>query len=1124
MKNMRRIIFSLILLLASYNMCAQFYTITADGYIGSGPSSCGSNNNGLKWIKLDFSDGSTENLFDQPRGQFRNRPYSFSRRLNISKKLIRIRFRTVSRKKKWTGDCDDSRYADREIGIPSYAANCFNRNYRDRQIYHNDIRGNVTISIVPETNLNFNDGTANTSIYSACRDESVGINATSGFTPRSTIYHWQFLDPVNTATQNVPAYQALLNRVSQLERELATCVQYLTSQYGPSAASSCYITLNQARARLREYENSGLPLTMQVPVWRPIINKRNQTNIALRLSDLYANASDQTNAINKNIDIRLNPDCNGDNAISNQLTVQFLPASPSVVRTPQIAPLNCSYSTTAGFRLFFGRQVNSYEAVAINLLRKLDNAVSYVPYDNNTNIRSFNKVNNNTYTYDWRPSPGKQIKQGEYRIQVSGYRRGGNSAVPFCELYEYDFNVTAPPPVDFNLTDLQSQSCYDIDDGSIKIEVTSGGSGNYEYSLNNGSSWAAFTGSSTVIGDLAPQTYQVQLRNSRGCFARNPDESIKSIQIVINPAKEITHQAGILVPPSYPGASDATVTVEFVNGGNPFIAEGSGREFYNASILVNGVTINTTAYSTGFEIDGLPAGIHSIQYEDANGCIVNKNLPEIVDPLPITFSIQKQDPSCAEAEDGNLTLVEVNGGYPPYTLSWNKDSFPYGTGTSVVGGQGNYEVIVTDNRSVSAVQTGIRFDNLPLPLTITETLTIPTCYEGCDGSIVLNVEGGTPPYSYQWNTGDSANNLIDICANTYIVNVTDVNGCELTKTIILDNPEELILDFANHYTVCKGQSIILDATIEDTNATYLWSSTEGFNSTLPLVEILEPSKYQVVVTSSKGCQVIKEVILDNFEEFNLDLGEDITLCKDQSALLDVTIPDVNATYLWTSSNGFNSLSGIVNLTESGLYEITVTDSNGCRKKDSIYIDKTSDPISSHFFASTQVFVGEKFIVVDNSDPIPEAVDWIFPDEADVLFMDNDYAEALFNSPGEYEITLRTYRGLCKEVSTKKIIVLDQEFDDEIPSEDNAIVGSMIDYLVYPNPTNTGEFMVSVNLSKPEDVSVKIYNMINNTLIDSRKGREKKTYEFEYNIPLSSGLYFILLETSSSSEVRKLIVK
>ena len=1112
MKSIKFII--ILLLLVSYHIYSQEYTLIIKGSIRNA-GKCG-NKKGLLRITLFYEKGSPKIIHDTKNY---TGSYYFEQTFQENNRVVAVEFKT-QRREDTKIDCRGDE-VNKTVSLPS---KCFYRNFPISELYAGRLKGSVYMSLYPNVNLKFNKDISTSNIYSVCQDDSVGIDATSGFTPKNSIYNWEFLDPVNTATQNVPAYQALLDEVRRLENFLNTCVQYLTSQYGPGAASSCYMELNQARNRLREYENSGLPLTMQVPVWRPILNKTGQSSIALKLGDLYSDPSDQNSAINKNIAIRLNPGCNADNAITNLLTVQFLPASPSVTRAPQIAPLNCSYSTTAGFRLFFDRQVNNNEAVAINLLRKLDNDDSYVPYDNNIGILSFNKVNGNTYTYDWKTGTGKEIKQGAYRIQVSGYKRGGNSTVPFCEIYEYDFNVTAPPPVDFNLVHIQDQNCYGIADGVIKLEVTSGGAGAYEYSLNDGSSWTSFTGANTEVRNLAPGTYEVQLRNNNGCFARNPDETIKTIEIIINPAEEITHQTGAIVPPSSPGAGDGILSVDLVNGGTPFRTEGSGREYYKAAILVNGVTINTTAYATGFDIDGLPAGIHSIQYEDANGCVMTKNLPELLDPLPITFTVQKKDPGCFDAEDGNLTLVDLQGGYPPYTISWIKDNLPYGMGESVTGSQGNYEVIITDNRSVQANQIDIRFDNLPLQLAITETLTRPTCYEGCDGSIALSIDGGTPPYSYEWNSGDSTNILMDICAGTYTVDITDANGCQTTKEIVLDNPEEVVLNFGNHYTVCKGEVITLDANIEDPDAVYQWTSTDGFTSSAPSVTINEPSTYKVIITDSKGCLIIKEVILDNFEDIILDLGDDITLCKDQSIELNATIPDSSATYMWTSSNGFSSNSGIIELNESGLYEVVVTDANGCILTDSVYIDKTSDPISSHFFASTQVYAGEKFIVVDNSDPIPEAVDWIFPDEAEVIFTDNDYAEAVFNTPGEYEISLRTHIGLCKEISTKKVIVIEKEFDDELTPDDDETLGTMIDYLIYPNPTNTGEFMISVNLSKPEDISIKIYNMINNTLIDSRKGQERKTYEFEYNLPLSSGIYFILVETSASSEVRKLIVK
>lgn len=129
----------------------QRYKLTVTGYIGSGPSSCGSNNNGLKWIKAIFDDGSESFLFNQPSGQFRNRSYSFSQAYSTSKRLIRVKFRSVSRRNGWRG-CRSSRVSEKEVSVSSPS---FNRRFEKNEIYESGINsGYATISVVQTTNTN----------------------------------------------------------------------------------------------------------------------------------------------------------------------------------------------------------------------------------------------------------------------------------------------------------------------------------------------------------------------------------------------------------------------------------------------------------------------------------------------------------------------------------------------------------------------------------------------------------------------------------------------------------------------------------------------------------------------------------------------------------------------------------------------------------------------------------------------------------------------------------------------------------------------------------------------------------------------------------------------------------
>jgi hypothetical protein len=80
-----------------------------------------------------------------------------------------------------------------------------------------------------------------------------------------------------------------------------------------------------------------------------------------------------------------------------------------------------------------------------------------------------------------------------------------------------------------------------------------------------------------------------------------------------------------------------------------------------------------------------------------------------------------------------------------------------------------------------------------MPLEIASVVLPASYFDAPDGSVVLTVSGGTPPYLYSWDNGDSSS-IIYVKAGVYVVTVTDSIGATITQSFTVGQPIDFNLD------------------------------------------------------------------------------------------------------------------------------------------------------------------------------------------------------------------------------------------------------------------------------------------------------------------------------------------
>ena len=132
----------------------------------------------------------------------------------------------------------------------------------------------------------------------------------------------------------------------------------------------------------------------------------------------------------------------------------------------------------------------------------------------------------------------------------------------------------------------------------------------------------------------------------------------------------------------------------------------------------------------------------------------------------MTISENHTNILCNGGNDGSIDIT-VTGGTGNYTYLWNNGDTTEDLNNIPIG---IYSVVVTDENECSI--------EIEVEITEPEVLSIsfvtnPGEYSDCNsGQVVAVVEGGTGPYSYEWDNGSTDSNLFGLCAGDYFVVVT----------------------------------------------------------------------------------------------------------------------------------------------------------------------------------------------------------------------------------------------------------------------------------------------------------------------------------------------------------------
>ena len=576
--------------------------------------------------------------------------------------------------------------------------------------------------------------------------------------------------------------------------------------------------------------------------------------------------------------------------------------------------------------------------------------------------------------------------------------------------FNVDLLMFNPLDVSQNVSD---PNCPGACNGSIDLTV-SGGIPPFSYSWSNGET-------TEDIINLCEGVYSVEISDNGSISNTTPFPWVYTISVSTHTILIPTGSVMVNGLPPAPGAiigafyndngilecggytqydgADVAITVWGDYSGTPDKEGFDVGEGFIWQIYTQGNTyfLEAEYNPTGFPqlgtyvVNGI-SGLLSLQTSVA---IIQNYSFTITDPdsLHINYSIS---PALGTYSNGTINIL-VTGGVPPYSYLWSNGI----TDEDLTGvPAGTYSLVVTDAGGCELADTFIVSSTIPsVPLNASGLSANTTCNGVCDGAISLNTSGGLPPYYFNWSTGDTTEDINNLCPGIYTVTVSSsaapipqmpweyVNtnnfGEQLGGAVNVNSQNSQPGDFLgafyidNGNYVCAGYSEINSSGAtsiimwEDDSATplkdgfqngdimyfKLWRYSDGSVVDMTMTDIYGSSCGIIFCTGGTSLvewngnytppaysPLVSILEFEITEPATLSVNSVITTVdptSNNNGAIDITISGGTSPYVVTWSNGATSedITGL----SSGNYSVTIDDAAGCSLTTSYMVEYSYIP-------------------------------------------------------------------------------------------------------------------------------------------------------------------------------------
>ncbi len=490
------------------------------------------------------------------------------------------------------------------------------------------------------------------------------------------------------------------------------------------------------------------------------------------------------------------------------------------------------------------------------------------------------------------------------------------------------------------------------------------------------------------------------------------------------------------------GDQNGSFRVTVAGGTAPYFIDYAQLDVANPQ--TGSVSINQE--SGDVNVMGLSAGEYQINIEDATADI---RIDTILIPSPPSAGINLIPtlPSCAGESTGSIRAQLIVGGQiisnpgEEYSFRWSTGATGINSLDSIASGF--FAVTVTDEQGCEVSASATLAD--PPTLEADIVVTNASCPGVVDGSILVNPNGGTAPYTFNWQAGLDAfngtfasSNPAPLQSGIYQLTITDNNGCSIERSVTVGNRKTLRLEPVITQVSCNGfndGTIFVTANSTDpeppfnfswANAGALPTPPDNSNNTSELRD-LSPGTYVVTLTDvgAAGCATIDSFVVTEPEPLEISiLNQTVESCEpgsDAEVIVGVTGGTFPYAYDWSNTD----MDSIASNLSANIYELVVRDDNNCESNLEITIGQVPPPTITNLANDTLTCPGD----VDGTLTV-EATPSNAP-VTSIIWSNGSTGNTITDLPaGNYGVTITDDDG-CIAIDTATVVAPEPIVIDEI---------------------------------------------------------------------------------------------